>query len=254
MKYYKDLLKLGCFTSEEAVELIGKKETANSILQQYTKKGYIKKIRRGLYVALNLADSEPVANKFVIASKLSDTAVVSHHSAFEYYGCINQVSYIVDVTSASKFNPFEFNGFSYLRHTPEIASGIYNENKIRVTDIERTVLDSINDFEKVMGFVETIQCISTIPVLNEDILLDYLKEYNKCFLYQKAGFILGKFKNEFGLSDSFFEECKLQSGNSSRYLTKIVRKENMEYDGFWRLTFPKDLWQNAFGGDINANI
>ena len=52
---------------------------------------------------------EAVADKFEIGSNVTETAYVSHHSAFEYHGVMNQVYYEVYVSSESKFKNFEFN-------------------------------------------------------------------------------------------------------------------------------------------------
>lgn len=256
MKFYEDFLKLGCFSFEEAVKVVGLVATTKSLLQQYAKKGYIVKVKRGLYAAVNLLDHEPAANKFVIASKITDTAVVSHHSAFEFYGYANQVSYNMTVTSSSRFNTFEFNGFQYIRVLPSVSCGVItHQSGERVTDIERTVLDAVNDFEKDMGFEELIQCIAAIPILNEEKLLAYLAEYNKCFLYQKIGFILEHFQTEFGISDEFLTVCKMKSGNSSRYLMKGIGKDNMDFNNHWHLTIPQNLWRNTVGGgDENADV
>lgn len=256
MKFYEDFLKLGCFSFEEAVKVVGLESTTKSLLQQYTKKDFIIKVKRGLYTAVNLLDHEPAVNKFVIASKITDTAVISHHTAFEFYGYTNQVSYDMTVTSDSKFNAFDFNGFHYVRLQPSVSCGVLmRPSGERVTDIERTVLDSINDFEKNMGFEELIQCISAIPLLNEEKLLTYLAEYDKCFLYQKTGFILEHFKTDFGISDFFLKTCKIKSGNSSRYLMKGIAKNNMDFNNAWHLTIPQNLWQNTInGGDEDADI
>ena len=256
MKFYEDFIKLGCFSFEDAVKVVGLAATTKSLLQQYTKKGYVVTIKRGLYAAVNLLDREPVANKFLIASKITDTAVVSHHSAFEFYGYTNQVSYNMTVTSNNKFNPFSFNGFQYTRFQPSVSCGVVTyPSGERVTDIERTVLDAINDFEKDMGIEELIQCISAIPILNEQKLLAYLSEYNKCFLYQKTGFILEHFQAEFDISDEFFKECKLKSENSSRYLMKGISRNYMDFNNYWHLTIPKNFWQNLIGGgDENADV
>lgn len=256
MKYYEDFLKLRCFSFEDAVKLIGSENTAITLLRQYIKKGYVVKIRRGLYAAVNLLDHEPIANQYLIASKLTETAVVSHHSAFAYHGYANQVSYTVNVTSESKFNAFSYAGFSYRRRVPHIKNGIIQSTDgARITDIERTVLDSIDDFESDMGFEELIQCISAIPFLNENKLRAYLAEYDKCFLYQKTGYILGHFKNELEISDLFLSLCKERSGSSSRYLIKGIPKDHMDFSREWHLTIPENIWRNAMnGGDEDADI
>ena len=256
MKYYEEFAKLGVFSFEDAVKLIGTEKATLQILHDYVKKEYIAKVRKGLYVALSMVDGEPVVNKFIVGSKLSDSAVVSHHSAFEYYGYANQVSYEFSVSSKSRFNSFEFNGISYERIAPNISQGVnHNADGVTVTDIERTVLDSINDFEKNMGFEELIQCISAIPILNEDKMLRYLEEYDKCFLYQKTGYIFSMMQNEFDISDGFLKMCKMKSGNSSRYLVKGTQGRQTDFNNYWHLTMPKNFWQNMIsGGDTDAII
>ncbi|MCD7828667.1 MAG: hypothetical protein LUG85_09080 [Clostridiales bacterium] len=255
MKYYEQFVQLGLFTFADAKKIIGTESSTVNLLQKYIQKGYLTKVRRGLYTAINLVDKEPVANKFAIASALTDTAVVSHHSAFEYYGYSNQVSYDICVSSDSKFNSFDFAGFHYHRMKPNISDGVAREaGGVTVTDIERTVLDGISNFENDMGFEELIQCISAVPLLNENKLIRYLSQYNKCFLYQKTGFILEHLQSELSIGDAFIQHCKEHSGSSSRYLIKDIPKEHLDFSSKWHLTIPQNLWQNITGGDLYADV
>jgi len=256
MQYYETFLRMGCFTYDDVVKLVGSKATANTLLQDNIKRQKVRSVKRGLYVALGILDKEPVVNKYVIASNLTDTSAVSHHSAFEYYGYANQVSYFVTVVSESKMNDFDFNGFHYHRLQPCVnGCGIQKQDGIRVTDIERTVLDSINEFEKDMGFEELIKCIAAIPVLNQGKLLDYLALYDKQFLYQKTGFILEHFKREFDISDIFLNECREKSGKSSRYLLRETSGYEPVFSNKWHLTVPKNIWASVTGGgDEDADV
>ena len=67
----------------------------------YQKKDYIERVKRDLYVAISLETQQPIANRYVIASHISNDAAVSYHSAFEFYGYSNQVFYETQVTSES---------------------------------------------------------------------------------------------------------------------------------------------------------
>ena len=83
MKYYEDILELKCFSASDLIKYTGNKEsTIYSLLQDYMKKGYVKQIRRNLYVAVSLETRAPVATFYQIASKLTSTSYVSHRSAF----------------------------------------------------------------------------------------------------------------------------------------------------------------------------
>lgn len=256
MKYYDEFLTMKSFKFTDAVKLIGNEKSAKSLLQQYCKKGYIASVKKGLYVAVNIVDKEPILNKFAIASALTDTSYVSYRSAFEYYGYANQVSYDMCVTSEQKFNPFIFNGYSYHRIAPTITSGIIKQvDGVRVSDIERTVLDGINNFEVQVGLEELLNCISVVPLLSEAKLLQYLDEYNKQFLYQKTGFLLEHFQSELAITDDFLKLCKQKSGKSSRYLLKNQPKEAMAFSAKWHLTYPNNLWTDLMnGGNEYADI
>ncbi len=239
MKYYSELLAMGCFTRHDIAQLTGNNNTAGTLLRNYLEKGYIRNVKRNLYVAINLADNEPVVSKYHIAGNITASSYVSHHAAFEYYGCANQVSYQVEVSSKTEFTPFDFAGYTYIYIASRIQDGVViHPDGVRVTDIERTVLDSINDFEKVMGLEELLRCLALVPSVNEEKLLFYLTIYDKKVLYQKVGYILQHFQSEFRLSDAFFSECAVNIGKSTRYLTD---SKNGVYNKEWRLIVPENL-------------
>lgn len=242
MKYYENLLSKACFNLEDVFILTGNKNTANSLLQNYLKKGYVQNIKRNLYVAINLADNAPVANCYSIGSHITDSAYISHHSAFAYYGYTNQVVNEVYVSSSTVFRSFEFDGLVYKFLQSRIDDGIVNAvGGVKITDLERTVTDSMNDFEKVAGLEELLRSLSLIPLLDEQKLFKYLKSYNKQVLFQKAGYILEHFKDELNLSDDFFVSCKADIKKSVQYLSKSFDKEKIEYNSQWQLFVPKDL-------------
>jgi len=242
MKHYEQLLKMGCFTWNDLCNVLGNRKAADSLARNYIKKGYIKSVRRGLYAAVDLATGESAVNKFRIAGRITPTSYTSHHAAFEYYGCANQVSYNVEVSSETVFSPFEFEGITYVYLGSRINQGIVTQlDGVRVTDVERTVLDGINDFEKVMGLEELLRCLELMPMIKTEKLLAYLDSYGKQILYQKAGYILEHFRNTWNISDDFFIACMKRIGKSNRYLYKPHVYEKMEYNNRWRLVVPRNL-------------
>jgi predicted transcriptional regulator of viral defense system len=253
MKHYERLLEIGCFTRDEICALTGNYNTAGTLLKNYLKKGYVMQVKRNLYIAVNLADRQPIVSKYRIAGRITPSAYVSHHAAFEYYGCANQVSYQVEVSSKTPFATFYFDGLTYMYIASRIKEGIITRaDGVRVTDIERTVLDGIHDAEKVAGLEELLRCIELIPSIREDMLLVYLAAYGKQILYQKTGYILRHFKDKFNLSESFFNECAAHIGKSTRYLTG--NSEGI-YNGEWRLMVPADLMKITNKGvDIDADF
>jgi predicted transcriptional regulator of viral defense system len=183
----------------------------------------------------------PAASSYQIASNITPSSYVSHHSAFAYYGYTNQVSYEMNVSSDNLFFAFEYDGIDYVHISSRIPEGIVEKQGVRITDTERTVIDYIGDFERVGGLEELLRCLGMITFLSEGKLLRYLDVYNKAILYQKTGYILEHFKDSLKLSSSFFEECSQKKGKSKRYFQKAGNQNKMVYDSRWGLIVPKDL-------------
>ncbi|GHU90816.1 hypothetical protein FACS1894202_11250 [Clostridia bacterium] len=250
MKHYEQLVDMGCFSLADVTAITGNQDTARSLLYAYRKRGLIESVRRDLYVAMSFETKQPVPNRYAIAAKTADGAYVSHHSAFEVHGVANQVYYEVYVASEKRFSSFEFDGVSYMRIAPSISEGVVKlPNGVRVTDIERTVLDSIRDFEKIGGLEETLNCIGLIPRLDESKLLAYLSEYGNGYLYQRAGYILRSSDAMFALSDRFFADCQDKIPKSKRYLYQGLQAEPHTLDRDWLLFVPENLTKGDIHGD-----
>lgn len=240
MKYYENMVEMGCFSRSELAKALQLGDnTAATILQQYQKKGYIERVRHNFYVAISIENKQPILSRYGIGSRLFPDASVSHHSAFEVYGYANQVFYEVYVMTGSRFKDFEYDGITFRRVSPKGTVQTEIIGGVRVTGVEQTVIDSINDVDKIAGLEELLRCLDLIPTLNEEKLLFTLNEYQNGFLYQKTGFILKHFRESYGLSDAFFRICADHIPKSDRYLTK--EHLGYVYHPEWRLMAPKDI-------------
>lgn len=242
MKYYERLVDLGCFTRDDVEAMTGNRETAHSVIESYKKKGWIESIRRDLFAAVSLETKQPVPNCYAIASRAAPGAYVSCHSAFEYHGLANQVYYEVYVAAHSRFREFEHGSLTYRHIVSPFEYGVETKaDGSRVTDLERTVIDGINDFEKSGGLEELLRCINMIPFLDSDKLVWYLENYKKTILYQKAGYILEHFKDTLKLSDVFFEVCQERVPQGKRYIYPGLQSEPRVLSKRWMLYVPEDL-------------
>jgi predicted transcriptional regulator of viral defense system len=244
MKYLDKIIELGCFSRQDVVALTGNEQAAHSLLHDYLNAGYIERIRRNLYTAISFETKQPIANRYMIATHIAADACVSFHSAFEYYGYANQVFYEVYVTTQNRFSDFTYDGIAYLRASPLIVSGSITTNTgIRITDLERTIIDSIHSFEKLGGLEELLRCLSLVPSLRADKLKTYLGEYGLANMYQKTGFILMQFSEQLGLPESFFDYCRSKAPKSKKYLysAKDTLSKNFVLHEDWMLYAPEDL-------------
>ncbi|MCL2549299.1 MAG: transcriptional regulator [Symbiobacteriaceae bacterium] len=242
MKHYPALVDLGCFSRSDLVSLTGSREAANSMIYSYQKKNLIRHVRRDLFVTISLETKQPISNRFLIGSRIAPDACISHTSAFAYHGYANQVSYDVYVTTASRFREFTFDGYSYHPLPLKSYTGITTrEDRVRVTEIERTVIDYIDDFETIGGLEELMSCLSLVPRLDSDKMLSYLHEKGSMFLWQKTGLILERMQNNLMLPKSFFTECQSRLPQSKRYLYRGLQGEENRINKPWRIYIPSNF-------------
>jgi len=237
MKTYEKLLQYGVFTINDVDTFYNNRNSAASAVKALLKKGLVTSIKKNLYVCNDMENKSPIADRFKIGSSITKDAYISHHSALEFHGIGHQLYFEVYVSSCYTFKPFQFNGITYRHATSKTGEGVevYNTNRgVRVTDLERTVIDCMKDLDEAGGLEEFLQCLRLITFLDNEKLMKYLKIYDIQFLYQKAGYLLEPFKEALQLPVGFFDFCKENIIKSKRYLT-CKNDKNLVYNPKWRL-------------------
>jgi predicted transcriptional regulator of viral defense system len=242
VKYIEELHRLKIFHKKDVTAFIGDENAAKEILRRYRKQGLISQVRRDLYVATDLATKTSLASKFEIAGNITPSSYLACHAALEYHGLAHQVFYRLYIASNEAFRAFDYDGVSYVCCPSASDVGVVRpvtDAFVRVTDLERTMLDCINRIDLCGGLEELVQCFAVITYVNERKLLEYLHHFDKQFLYQKTGFILGYFQKEMNLSDAFFTLCQSKTGKSTRYLTDAPASD--VYFREWKLCAPENI-------------
>ena len=239
MKYLNELTKRKIFSRNDFSTILNDDNLAKILIQNYLEKGYIKRIKHNLYGVVSLETNECIADKFLIASNITESSFVSHHSAFEFYGYYNQVYNDVNVSSISKFNQFEFEENNYSLIKVNSTNFVEEIRGVRVTSIERTIVDCIKDSGKHCELEETLNCINLIPYISTRDILKYLEQINSKMLYKKVGVILSLFKDKLNIPESFFKKCHEVSDSIKGYFDK--NKNAHVYNSEWKIFIYKDL-------------
>ena len=108
MKFYLEMMKKPVFTSEDIAAVYTNDKSGNNYVLKLVSEGYVERIRKNMYTCISPETGLPIASKYQIASAITDTSFVSHHTALEYYGVTDQVYYDVYVSSATRFKEFEY--------------------------------------------------------------------------------------------------------------------------------------------------
>ena len=228
------------FSTEDIARELGNTRSAATLLGRYQHQGYISQVRRGLYCVNNLATQQPEANKFQVASAITSTSYVAYHAAMEYHGLAHQIYYNVAVGSEQGFNSFEFDGNFYTRLNAPIHIGIDEpiaDKHVRVTTVERTIVDCIDRIDLCGGWEELVNCLQSVTYLREEPLMMILQAYEKIALYKKVGFLLEQL--QLPVSQTFIDACRKYAKDSVMYLTSDGSSDT--FNAAWRLYAPHNL-------------
>lgn len=242
---YFELLDKPVFSVQDINKYYDNEESARSALKRLLADGLVYKIRNNMYTCKSGENGQPVANRFQIACGVSKEAYISHHSALEYYGLVNQVYYDVYISTPSLIREFYFDGLHYQGIKTDCSIGIEDvafSGGIRITNKERTVIDSIKDMNKIAGFEEIDECISMISGLNESKLKEILEFYDNQYLYQKTGYFFEKYQDTLKISKEFLCYCRNNIGSSKRYIEKGV---SGIYISKWQIIIPNQRSSNG---------
>lgn len=241
-QYIERLHELKLFELKDVITLTGKERSGQELLRSYAKRGLVVKIRRNLYSVTDLATKDTVANKYEIGSHISSSSYISYHSALEYHGLAQQVFYNLYISSNSRFNDFDFEEMHYEYCQSTLHLGLetpFMNSLVKVTDLERTILDCLDRLDRSGGLEEFIRCLSMITYLNEMKLINYLAAYNKAFLYKKVGFVLQQFEKELKLNPDFIKLCHQNGSAHVKYLTEPMESDT--YFKEWNIYAPKNM-------------
>lgn len=238
MKDYGFLHK-ALFTFDDVLQEGLSEKGAFSALFALKKKGKIIRLRKGLYATINPISSGLYASRYEIGSAIHPRGVIAYRSAMQYYGFGHQLSQTVQVIVPVRYQDEEIEGTTYrffLGDSDAMTADLFGNAPLRITELERTVIDCLDRPDLVGGVEELWNILSLVKYLNEGKVIAYLALVNRRFLYKKAGFIFEKLAVS-GLSANFYELClkKMSKRHDDIRDQKYERKGNSSR---WNLTYP----------------
>lgn len=235
-EYYDEMRRLGCFTLQDISRMVGERSIVTYVINEYQSKGFIERIHRNLYIAMDIETGQPMLNRYQIGSRLFEGAYLSHYSAFEVWGYAPRLRDEIYVATETRFTDFKYNGVFYRRVNPKEASETEWVAGSLVTSLEQTVVDSINNFDKIAGLEAVAECIMRLPKLDVDKLLGCLEKYGNGYLYQKCGYVLEQLQEYVDLPERFYRECREHCASTVRYMIKGA--EGLVYHKEWGIYAP----------------
>lgn len=249
------------FTLDDLRAFLGYKNggrKASDVILYQKKMQRIGVIKDGLYFSIrpggNARETSP--DPFLVASKLSDDAVMGFHSALDLLGfghsLFNTYYYF-----SNRFRPaLRFRG-SHFRcvMTPEKLQKKSEQyygtekvervgQKITVTGKERTLADCLDRPQYCGGFEEMYRSLEKMPYLQFDVLLRYLELREQKKLFATVGFFLEQHRAVFQVEESFLQQLESNKPGTAVYWDRS--KKGGTYVKRWNLVVPKQVFERSW--------
>ena len=169
---------------------------------------WVIRLKKGLYSLSSNAIGVSPLHEFEVAMALVTPAAISHWSALNYHGLTEQVPRTIFVLTPAKNIPrvrkkninnssdYIINGITYqfVQIKPEYFFGIkdvwINDSKVKITDIERTMLDGLMAPQYCGGFMEVLHILEeNLTKINIEKLIEYALKLDQATI-KRLGYIL----------------------------------------------------------------
>ncbi|MDR3490771.1 MAG: transcriptional regulator [Gammaproteobacteria bacterium] len=243
--------------------------TLREMLAYHLKRKNILRIRRGLFASIPLpsrdsAEFYPI-DPYLIAGRISSDAVLAYHTAFDFHGISYSLSHQITFMSQQQIRPFTFQQTKFI--CLSFPKALIKENNtdfetitvdreglnIKVTSLERTLVDTLDRPEHAGGWEEIWRSAEHIPILNFDKVIEYAILLNNATTIAKLGFFLEQHKEQFKIDENMLALLQAKKPSSIHYLER-TKRESGKLISQWNLVVPNHIIERAWEEPSNDLI
>ena len=196
------------FSIEDAREALGHDRNAptSQFLERLIKKGWIMRIKRGVYVTVPLSAGEepnPQIHEFLIAMQIVSPAAIAYWTALNYHGMTEQLPRTVYVATNHlvRYPPEDILWFKFkiVSLRPPRYFGIVKDwidgGEFSITDLEKTIVDGLDLPEYVGGIGEIAKALRfSWKKLDTGKLFSYAARMGNVAVVKRLGFLIEALK------------------------------------------------------------
>jgi len=249
------------FTVEELDGYLGdvNKKSRTVLLNYHRRNGRILPVRRGLYAVVPVGmnpESAPL-DPYLLASKMTHDAVLSHHTALELHGRAYSVYqrffYLSGRPSQPvRFRSYEFKGVLMPKALRDRGMGSFGVEslerqglQLRVTTLERTLVDVLDRPDLCGGWEEIWRSLESVEYFKLDQVVEYVRLLGKSTTAAKVGFYLEQHKDMLMVDRRHLDELRKHIPRQPHYLERSRRNGGRFLSG-WNLIVPEEVVKRSW--------
>ncbi len=237
----------------------GNPNTRKSILTYYRKQGRIIPVRRGLYatVPFGADPSKSPVDPYLVVSKMTPDAVLSYHTALEFFGKAYTLYTKLIYTSVKKSLPLKFQSYEIvgvplplsIREKGKDMFGVTCHKRsgveIRVTSLERTFVDVLDRPHLAGSWEEIWRSLESVEFFDLDQVIEYTLLLENATTAAKVGFFLEQHKEALMIDDAGLIPLRKLIPQQPHYMVRGKRKK-CQWVKSWNLMVPVDVLNKSW--------
>jgi predicted transcriptional regulator of viral defense system len=226
--------------------------TVDSHLGRWLRLGRIARVKQGVFIRLDAA-AGPLGRfpDFVaLASRMAPDAAVAYHTALEAHGLAQSVFERLTFATWTKTKPTSFAGRRFVPVRPRAPLWAADRGErwierteragieIRVTSLERTVIDVLDRPALAGGVEEVWRSLAAVPAIDPEPLEEYVRLLSGRTLAAKVGFFLETHREELVVPDALLERLRARIPRSPVFMDRSRKGRLVPR---WSLVVPREL-------------
>ena len=227
-------------------------KTLHASLRYHAGQGNVLRIRRGLFAAVApgfTPENLPV-DPYLLTMGLTDDAVVAFHAAVQFHGKAHTVHHRYHYLTRLRRRPFRFRGQEFIAvvggapswkggREPGVVEEFHAGGTVRVTSLERTLVDLMVHPQYGGGWEEVIRSMDSVEFFNVDRVVEHAVASGNATAVARVGFYLEQRREELLLEEAHLKALERHTPGQPRYMDPATRQPGRLIRR-WNLVVP--LW------------
>jgi predicted transcriptional regulator of viral defense system len=228
-------------------------KTSENLLAMHLKSGRLQRVRRGLYAVIprRVDGNDFNVDPYLVASKITEDSVIVYHAALQFFGKTYSVWHRFHYRTAKRARPFSFRGFEFVPVlAPTVLRVILNNDqgivekqhaggRARVTTLERTLVDVLDQPDKCGGWEETWRSLELVEFFDLDAVISYVQLMASAITAARVGFFLEQHRESLMVEGKQLEALRELAPAQPRYIDSARKTGKLIKP--WNLVVPENL-------------
>jgi predicted transcriptional regulator of viral defense system len=208
------------------------RRTSDSLLAGYVRSGRVVRVRRGLYASVpeGAIAADHSVDPYLLATKLAADAVVAYHAALQFHGKASTLWRRFHYLTADRARRFVHRDAEFvpvqvpvaLRALEDAGGGVdtvrYAGGVVRVTSLERTLVDVLDAPDKAGGWEELWRSLELVEYFDLDAVVEHAIQRGSALTVARVGLYLELHRETLMVEDTHLDALQSHAPRQPRYL------------------------------------